>query len=139
MIVLDTNVVSELMQPARSVDVAAWVATQDTSAMRMTSITIAEVRYGVERLPRGRRKELLAAAATRVLSAWADGVLDFDTAAADEYASLCVARERAGRRISAFDAQIAAICRAHSATLATRNVKDFRDTGIDVVDPWRGF
>ncbi len=93
--------------------------------------------YGIERLPHGRRKELLKTAAQDVFAAFADHLLAFDASAAREYAELVSSRERAGAPIDGFDAQIAAICRAHGVTLATRNVKDFQGTGIEVVDPWR--
>jgi predicted nucleic acid-binding protein len=138
MIVVDTNVASELMRPAPEARVVAWVRAQDNSELYTTSITVAEIAYGIERLPDGARKALLRATATQVFSAFADRVLPFDIGAAGLYGAIVSARERDGAPIDGFDAQIAAICRHHSATLATRNGKDFDQTGIDVVDPWRG-
>lgn len=135
MIIVDTNVVSELMKPAPDATVREWVGAHDTH-LRTTSITLAEIRYGIERLPPGHRRDLLRAAADDVFNAFSGQVLAFDAAAAREYASIVANREYAGRPIDGFDAQIAAICTVHSATLATRNLKDFRVTGIDVVDPW---
>ena len=137
MIVLDTNVTSELMRPSPSPIVEAWVRAHRAADMYTTSITLAEIGYGIERLPDGARKALLKATAEQIFSTFAEHVLAFDTAAAVLYGSIVSARDRIGAPIDGFDAQIAAICRAHGATLATQNVKDFADTGIDVLDPWQ--
>jgi predicted nucleic acid-binding protein len=95
------------------------------------------MRYGIERLPDGQRKAELRAKAADIFFTLTDKVLPFDARAALRYASLVADRERDGRPIAAFDAQIAAICQAHGATLATRNVKDFEDTGVELIDPWQ--
>ena len=137
MIVVDTNVTSELMKPSPSAVVTSWVGAQPHSELFTTSITVAEVLYGIERLPEGRRKSLLRGAAEDVFSTYVDQLLTFDRAAATEYARVVSDRERSGRPIDGFDAQIASICRVHGATLATRNVEDFRDTDVEVIDPWR--
>lgn len=139
MIVVDTNVTSELMRLSSSATVTAWVRARAPTELYTTSITLAEVLYGIERLPDSRRKRLLKTTAAGVFSAFADQLLPFDATAAAECAELVSSRERIGAPIDGFDAQIAAICRAHGATLATRNVDDFRDTGIEVVDPWRNY
>ncbi|GIH70171.1 type II toxin-antitoxin system VapC family toxin [Sphaerimonospora thailandensis] len=136
MIVIDTTVVSELMRPAPAPTVVQWIRSQTGRDLYTTSITLAEIRYGIERLPDGRRKKLLAVTAEEVFDAFADKVLPFNAPAAPLYAAVVSARERAGTPIDGFDAQIAAICRAHRATLATRNLKDFYDTGIETIDPW---
>jgi toxin FitB len=136
-IVVDTNVTSELMKPAPAPAIVAWVHAGNAADLYTTSITLAEIAYGIERLPGGRRKAQLKAAAEEVFSAFASQVLAFDAPAALEYATIVRGRELAGTPIDGFDAQIASICRAHDATLATRNVKDFDNTGIDVTDPWR--
>ncbi len=136
MIVIDTSVTSELMRPSPSPAVTAWVRTRGATELYSTAITLAEVRHGIERLPEGRRKDLLNTAAEEVFLAFADHVLAFDATAAVQYAEIVSARDRAGTPIDGFNAQIAAICRVHGATLATRNVKDFHGTGIDVTDPW---
>jgi predicted nucleic acid-binding protein len=136
MIVVDTNVTSELMKPAPSTTVTAWMRARSAKELYTTSITLAEVLYGIERLPDGRRKDLFKTTALDLFSAFTDHVLAFDATAAVEYAGLVSSRERTGAPIDGFDAQIAAICRAHGATLATRNVKDFHGTGIDVIDPF---
>jgi predicted nucleic acid-binding protein len=136
-IILDTTVVSELMRTEPAPGIASWVRDRDRRELRMTAITLAEVRYGIARLPEGRRKQVLLAAADEIFSAFADQVLPVDTAAADLYAVIASSRERAGKPIAGFDALIAAVCRSRGAVLATRNVSDFDGTGIEVIDPWR--
>lgn len=137
MIVVDTNVASELMKAAPSLMVTSWVRAQNAADIFVTSITLAEVGYGLDRLPRGHRKDVLSAAAKGVFSAFADHVLPFDVPAAERYGSLVNQRNRAGRPIDAFDALIASICHARGATLATRNVRDFQGIGIGLIDPWK--
>ena len=136
MIVLDTNVVSELMRPTPAVNVVAWVHQQPAAQMCTTSVTLAEVRYGIARLPAGRRRDLLRATADDVFRAFADQVLAFDAVSATHYADIVVEREHCGSPISGFDAQIAAVCRTHHASLATRNTDDFDRLGLDLIDPW---
>lgn len=104
--------------------------------MATTAITIAEIRYGLARLPAGRRTDRLQETVEEVLDAFPRQVLPFDDAAARLYGVIAAARERVGRPIDAFDAQIAAITRSHQARLATRNTKDFEDTGVELLDPW---
>lgn len=136
MIILDTNVVSELMRPEPAPQVTNWVRDRDRRELRTTTITLAEVRYGITRLPDGRRKQVLLAAADDIFSAFEDQLLPVDTAAAEHYAVIASSRERAGKPIAGFDALIAAICRSQGAALATRNVSDFDGTGIEIIDPW---
>jgi toxin FitB len=135
-IILDTNVVSELMRPEPAPGVASWVRDRDRRELRTTAITLAEIRYGIARLPEGRRKHVLLAAADEVFSAFADQVLPVDTAAAEHYAVITSSRERAGKSIAGFDALLAAVCRSQGAALATRNASDFEGTGIEIIDPW---
>ena len=137
MIVIDTNVVSELMRPAPATAVADWVRARRPTELYTTAITLAEIRYGIERLPEGHRKNLLKATADEVFAAYEDQVLPFDASAAAEYAVIVTTRAAVGLPIDGFDAQIAAICRTHGAALATRNLTDFTNTGIDVIDPWQ--
>lgn len=137
MIVADTNVVSELMRPAPSPALRAWVSRQAAGDLYTTAITVAEIRYGLERLPGGRRQDRLRGAADEVFAAFNEFVLPFDAGAAVHYARIARLRGEAGLPISGPDAQIAAICRARGAALATRNVKDFLETGVEVIDPWR--
>lgn len=136
MIVVDTNVTSELMRPLPDPAVVAWIRAQPSTEVATTSITVAEISYGIERLPEGHRKNALRGAADQAFSSFADDVLAFDGPAAAVYGVIVTDRERAGVPISGFDAQIASICRAHQATLATRNAKDFAGTGVSLVDPW---
>jgi toxin FitB len=136
MIILDTNVVSELMRPEPAPGVARWVRDRDRRELCTTAITLAEIRYGIARLSDGRRKQVLLAAADEIFSAFSDQVLPVDAAAAEHYAVIASSRERAGKPIAGFDAMIAAVCRSQGAALATRNVSDFDGAGIEVIDPW---
>jgi predicted nucleic acid-binding protein len=99
-------------------------------------ITLAEIRYGVARLPEGRRKRVVLDTADEIFRTFSDQILPVDEAAATQYAIIASVRERAGKPMSGFDALIAAVCRSRSAALATRNVPDFDGVGIDVIDPW---
>ena len=137
MIVVDTNVVSELMRPSPSSQVRDWVSAQARGELCTTAITVAEIRYGLERLPDGRPKDSLLATATEVFAAFSEFIQPFDADAAVWYATIVARRDRLGLPIDGFDAQIAAICRARGGALATRNAKDFAETGIDVIDPWQ--
>jgi len=137
MIVLDTNVVSELMRPAPAQAVRDWLKVQPPGGMCTTAITVAEIRYGLEWLADGNRKDRLRAAADEVFTAFGEFVLPFDARSAACYAPLVAGRDRIGLPIDGFDAQIAAICQAQDAVLATRNVKDFRETGVVLIDPWQ--
>ena len=137
MIVLDTNVVSELMRPRGEAHVIAWADEQPADRVYLTAVTTAELRYGVARMPDGRRKTDLADRLQRTIAEeFASRILSFDDNAAALYAAIVMGRERRGLPISMADAQIAAICRHHGAGLATRNTKDFAHTGIDVIYPW---
>lgn len=136
MIILDTNVVSELMRPEPAPQVATWVRSRDRRELRTTSITLAEIRYGIARLPDGRRKQVLLDTADEIFQTFSDQVLPVDEAAAEHYAIIASARERAGKPIPGFDALIAAVCRSRGAALATRNLPHFDGTGIEVMDPW---
>ena len=135
-VILDTNVISELMRAVPDERVQDWVHGIPPPTVHTTSVTLAEVRFGITRLPAGRRKALLSDAADDVFGAFMNRVLPFDAAAASHYADVVVQREQAGVPIAGFDAQIAAICRFHTATLATRNTNDFLRLGLDLVDPW---
>lgn len=137
MIVLDTNVVSELMRGEPAPVVLGWLRRNSNDGLYTTTITVAEIRYGIARLPVGRRREALRQAANEIFAAFPRQVLPFDLAAANAYADIVADRDGVGHAIDGFDAQIAAICRSQAATLATRNVKDFTETGIALVDPWQ--
>ena len=125
------------MRPAPATVVQEWVRGHDARQLCTTAITVAELRYGIERLPDGRRKDLLRAAAVEIFEMFAEQVLPFDLAAAGEYALVVSQRDRLGLPVNGFDAQIAAICRVRRVPLATRNLADFEKTGIEVINPWR--
>ena len=137
MIVLDTNVLSELMRAQADSSVIDWLDRQEQASFAITAVTVAELLYGIARLPDGRRKAGLQEVALQMLDEeFADRVLPFDEDAAVHYAALVSRRDRAGRPISMADAQIAAICRHHAATLATRNSRDFEGAGLILANPW---
>jgi predicted nucleic acid-binding protein len=137
MIILDTNVVSELMKPAPADRVIRWVASQTATSLYTTSITYAEILHGILLLPAGKRRKNFEQAAEMMFDEdFAGRILPFGSDGASFYAEVATERQRRGRPISQFDAQIAAIARATGAGLATRNVSDFDHCGIEVVDPW---
>jgi predicted nucleic acid-binding protein len=139
MIILDTNVLSELMRPTPSPQVVAWVAKQPATELFTTSITEAEIFYGLELLGKGKRREgLLAAAEAMFAEDLAGRVFGFDSDAARAFSKIASHRRALGRPITHADAQIAAITQTRAAKLATRNVGDFEDCGVEVVDPWNG-
>jgi predicted nucleic acid-binding protein len=138
-IVLDTNVLSEMMRPAPDATVAAWISTRPASSLFTTMVTQAEILYGLALLPSTRRRRRLEAAVSEMFATDLVGrVLPFDQAAAQSYAEIAAARRRAGRPLAQIDAQIAAIARSRDAGVATRNVADFEGCGIGVIDPWQG-
>ena len=137
MIVLDTNVISELMEPDPDPAVVGWVDARPADEFCVTATTVAEILYGVGLLPEGRRRARLARRFGDVLDIELRGrVLPFDADAAADYADVVLMRRRAGRPISMADAQIAATARIGAATLATRNVRDFEGLSLSVIDPW---
>lgn len=139
MIVLDTNVLSELLRPDPSPAVLDWFSRQDDARLFTTTLTKAEMLLGVRLLPPGKRQSLLEAAVQGLFDEDMVGkVLPFDGEAARCYAEVVTARRRLGRPVSQLDAQIAAIALSHRAVVATRNVKDFEGCGVEVVDPWGG-
>lgn len=137
MIILDTNVISELFRPFPEPRVVEWLVSL-TGDVAITSITLAELLAGVRKLPEGRRKDELARGIEEAVAPYRESrsLLAFDADAAEQYAEVLASREAAGAPISTADAQIAAICLAHGAACATRNVKDFQHTGVKLVDPW---
>ena len=138
MIVLDTNVLSEALKPVPSDTVLAWMAAEIPLSVFTTTITLAEVLYGVEALPPGKRRTRLLLAIEKMFAEeFAGRILPFDEDAARMFAGIVASREAAGRPISQFDAMIAAIARSHRAAVATRNTADFERCGIPVVDPWK--
>ena len=137
MIVLDTSILSELMRPAPSESVVQWLDGQPSASLFTTTVTQAEILYGVSIRPAGKRKQSLAAAVGAMFEQDFKGrVLPFDSPAVVAFAAIGAERARLGRPISQFDGQIAAIARSCGADLATRNTPDFDECGIDVIDPW---
>lgn len=138
MIVLDTNVLSEVLRPAPETRVLEWIDSQPRPSLFTTAITRGELFYGIRLLPRGQRRDGLLEAVRAIFEQDLAGqVLSFDQEAADIYAEIASSRKHAGRPISQFDAMIAAISRSRGAALATRNVRDFADCGITLIDPWQ--
>jgi hypothetical protein len=139
-VVLDTNVVSEVMRPVPDPAVLEWVNAQQAGELYLTSMTTAELLYGVARLPSGRRREQLAEKVGRLVDELFEGrILPFDSDASIDYARIASVRESAGSPIGSADAVIAATASAAGADiLATRNVSDFAGTGLSVVNPWSG-
>lgn len=139
MIVLDTNVLSEALKPRPSATVLRWLGAQASPAVFTTTITLAEILYGIEALPRGIRRAQLFDAVEKMFAEQFEGrILPFDEDAARQYAVIVASRHAIGRPISQFDAMIAAIARSHRAAVATRNTGDFEHCDIAVVDPWAG-
>lgn len=137
MIVLDTNVVSEVLRQEPDERVLTWLEAQPTNSVFTTAITQGEILYGIRLLTDGKRRRNLWEAATAMFDEdFAGRVLGFDSEAAGHYAEIGAARRAAVRPISQFDATIAAITRSHGAVLATRNGKDFEGCGIELVNPW---
>lgn len=138
MIVLDTNVLSELAKPAAEPIVVAWANAQPVTDLYTTAINEAEILFGLSVMPPGRRRDALQRAVDTAFSVLLAGrVLPFDRLAARRYAELAGDRRRNGRPVGLADLQIAAIARARNATaIATRNTQDFADFGVPVVNPW---
>ncbi len=137
MIVLDTNVLSEIIKPVPDPGVLEWVDSVPAYETAVTAVTVAEILYGIGRIPEGeRRRKLMTALETIFDKDFGGRILAFDADAAVEYAALVLKRETVGRPISMSDAQIAAVCRVHEHTLATRNERDFEGTGVRIVNPW---
>ncbi|MDP3288255.1 MAG: type II toxin-antitoxin system VapC family toxin [Methyloversatilis sp.] len=138
MIILDTNVVSELLRPVPDERVVAWVRAQRQSSLFTTVITRGEMLFGVCLLPEGRRRQELLREVIAVFSDdMAERVLDFGSEAADAYAEIAATRRSQGRPVSQSDAMIAGIARSRGADLATRNVRDFESCGVTLINPWQ--
>ena len=137
MIILDTNVLSAVMQATPDPRVVAWLDRQPAESVWITSITVFELRFGLAALPAGKRRQALELTLVLLLHDDLENrVLDFDAAASVAAATLAVERQRTGRPCEIRDTQIAGIAIARHAILATRNIKHFEDIGVPVVDPW---
>jgi len=138
MIILDTNVISEAMRANPNPIVLDWLRAQPIVELATTTITLAEIRYGLAHLRFGtRRRDLETKFNSFVSRGLSDRTFDFDAAAAEAYGDLAVARERTGRRLEGFDGLIAAIAKSRGLPVATRDRRDFADCGIPVVCPWQ--
>lgn len=137
MILLDTNVVSELTRPAPNPSVISWLDAQITEDVYLSAITEAELRFGIVILPPGRRRERLAFEVENMLREdFERRILPFDSNAARMHAEIAAIRKAIGKPISYADCQVAAIARCRGAAVATRNVRDFEHCGIEVINPW---
>jgi len=137
MIVVDTNVLSEVMRPIPSGKVARWMAERPASSLFTTTITLGEVLYGLELVPSGKRRVALQQAIEKMFEEEFSGrILTFDRDAARAFADISARRRRIGRPIGEMDGQIAGIARSRGAAIATRNVLDFQDCGVQLIDPW---
>ena len=137
MIILDTNVLSAVMQTAPDPSVVSWLDRQPAESVWTTAITAMEIRLGIELLSAGKRRAAIEDAFVRMLHGDLEGrVLPFDQSAAEAAAHLAATRRRSGRMVDIRDTQIAGIALARRGTLATRNVRHFQDLNIAVVDPW---
>jgi predicted nucleic acid-binding protein len=137
MIILDTNVISEIMRANPALVVLDWFRTYAFAELATTTINLAEIRYGLARLPFGRRRHDLEARLDSFMSrGFSERLFDFDAAAADAYGDIVVAREHAGRPLEGFDGLVAAIAKSRGLPIATRNTDDFEHCGVAVVSPW---
>ncbi len=139
MILLDTNVISELMKVTAEPAVRAWMSRQPPGDLFFSTISMAEILYGIELLPKGKRRDGLFREAERIFASdFAGRILVFDEPAAHIFGSIVADRRKQGRPIGIADGQIAAIAKAQTATLATRDVDDFEGCGVGLVNPWEG-
>jgi predicted nucleic acid-binding protein len=136
LILLDTNVLSELAKPRPDPRVVAWTR-RSAPALALPTIAVVEMAYGIEKLTAGRRRDALLDALRRLVIEFSERLFDFNVAAAWAYGRILAAARRAGQPMAPPDAAIAAIALANGCVLATRNVKDFGTTGLEIVDPWR--
>lgn len=136
MIILDTNVVSEGLRRQTHPQVRAWLDSQPAKELFLCTPILAELRYGVELLPSGRRRSALERSIGRLEEAFAERILPFDLAAAKEYGKFVAHRDRLGRATGSMDGLIAGIALVHGAAIATRDVRGFDDFGIELIDPF---
>lgn len=137
MIILDTNVVSEAMKPEPNAAVKAWLNDQAAETLYLSSITLAELLFGIQALPVGKRKNMLDCALTELLELFKDRVLPFDTDAARHYANLAVTARNGGRGFPTPDGYIAAIAAAQGFMVASRDTSPYEAAGVRVIDPWK--
>lgn len=137
MIVLDTNIISEVMRPSPESAVLEWLDSQETQHLYLTTITLAEIRYGLSIMQDGGRKQrLMGQFETYVDKGFEGRILDFTADAATYYANIMSNRRRLGLPMSMADGQIAAIANVYNFSVATRNIKDFESCGLALVNPF---
>jgi toxin FitB len=136
MILLDTNVISEAMKPEPDPVVCGWLDEQAAETLYLSSVTIAELAFGISSLPKSKRKDRLATALEGVLELFADRILPFDTKAAQRYANLAVKARAAGKGFPTPDGYIAAVAASHDFVVASRDASAFTAAGLIVIDPW---
>jgi predicted nucleic acid-binding protein len=137
MIILDTNVISEVMRERPAPEVLAWLERQPHGEMFTTAVTVAEILAGIALMPEGRRRDGLANGARLMFDReFAQRVLPFDRSAAETYAGILATRSRSGKPIKELDAQIVSIARTRKMKVATRNVSDFSGCGVEIINPW---
>ena len=135
--ILDTNIISELMKPVPDNAVGSWVEEHADTTLFVTSVTVAEIGYGIRSLPKGKRRDSLKKAFQRTIAeAFGHNILSFDTSAAYWYGVLMGQRKETGRPLSILDGQIASIARAHDMDLVTRNIRDFVACGLTLINPF---
>ncbi|MDG5487774.1 type II toxin-antitoxin system VapC family toxin [Sphingomonas sp. BGYR3] len=136
MIILDTDVVSEAMKPEPAAAVRDWLDQQVAETLYLSGVSVAELLFGIEALPDGRRKHKLAVTLDGVLALFDGRILPFDTSAARRYADLAVAARKAGKGFPTPDGYIAAVATAHGFAVATRDASAFKAAGVPIIDPW---
>jgi len=137
MIILDTNVVSELMRKAPDSNVLEWVRQNSENDLAITSLTIFEILWGIEKLPKGaKRQRLETSFETFLYRGFAKRIFGFNEGAARQTALLCMGREKKGHHVHQMDIMIAGIARLHDSSIATRNVHDFNHCNLNVINPW---
>jgi predicted nucleic acid-binding protein len=136
MIVLDTNVISEMMRPYPDPTVWRWFMTTKRAELFTTAVNQAEIAIGIELLPDGKRRRALRVGAGRMFGLLKGRILPFEESSTEAFATIAATRSAHGRPISFADAQIAAIAVTHGATLATRNTADFELCDVDLINPW---
>jgi hypothetical protein len=136
MIVLDTNVVSEAMKPEPHPAVRAWLNDQAAETLYLSSVTLAELLFGIGTLPAGKRKDMLSLALDGLMGLFRDRVLPFDIDAARHYAELAVTAKAGGRGFPTPDGYIAAIAASRGFIMASRDTAPFEAAGVTVINPW---
>lgn len=137
MIILDTNVVSEPLRPEPDRAVLDWLNAQEPQTLYLTAVNLAELLAGIEVMPQGRRRDALKQALTGQMMPLFEGrILAFDGRAAEAFARVNASAQANGNTISFADCAIASMALAHGFMVATRNVRDFRDTGVEIYNPW---